>query len=162
MLTRLRPWRPLRLWLSLWLPYKPLIPVSLFFTKPSVSALTIATAAEPAAGNHPSAGTYFDPIDPIREILSGLKGKDFFVNRCLLNLVPTLSSLQVDEIIDNLGGPHPESAIEFFYFLKNGYGFRHSRASQFAIAHLLARKRRPKELSSLLQQMLQEEGTLFV
>ncbi|THF94675.1 hypothetical protein TEA_015537 [Camellia sinensis var. sinensis] len=66
---------------------------------------------------------------------------------------------KVDQILDNLGVEDPESAIKFFNLLRNEYEFRHSWVSQFVIAHVLARKRRLKELRSFVQQMLQEEGS---
>lgn len=135
MLNHIHQWRTLRF------PLKTLIlnPLtSLIFTKPS-----------PA-----------NPTDPVLEIITAFKRNHLFDSHCVVSLVPTLNSLQVDQIIDNLGLEDPESAIKFFNLLRNEYEFRHSRVSQFVIAHVLARKRRLKELRSFLRQMLQEEDFL--
>ncbi|CAL5396334.1 unnamed protein product [Camellia sinensis] len=134
MLNHIHQWRTLRF------PLKTLIlnPLtSLIFTKPS-----------PA-----------NPTDPVLEIITAFKRNHLFDSHCFLSLVPSLNSLQVDQILDNLGVEDPESAIKFFNLLRNEYEFRHSWVSQFVIAHVLARKRRLKELRSFLQQMLQEEGS---
>ncbi|GFZ00187.1 tetratricopeptide repeat (TPR)-like superfamily protein [Actinidia rufa] len=135
MLSRIYQWRPIR--------FRPksqfLIPnFSLLFTKPSVSAANIIYDDEPS--------------DPIREILNKAStSKDLLGNHCFRTLIPTLSSLQIDHIIGNLGVDDPDSAIDFFYLLRNEYGFRGSRVSQFVIAHLLAGKGRLKEVCTVFR-----------
>lgn len=127
---------------------------SLIFTKTSASA-----AAAKIEDDEPT--SLSPPNDTVLEILSGLKtfgsGK-FFREHRFKSLVLTLTSPQIDRIVDHLRIENPNSAVEFFDLLKNEYGFRHSRVSVFLIAHLLAGKRRLRSLRSLIQQMLQREG----
>lgn len=75
-------------------------------------------------------------------------------------LVDRLNSVQVDEVIGDLGIEDPELAIELFYLLKNEHGFRHSRVCSFVVAHVLAGKRRLMELRSFLRELVEEEDFL--
>lgn len=74
-------------------------------------------------------------------------------------LVGRLNSVQVDEVIGDLGIEDPEFSVELFYLLKNEHGFRHSRVCCFVVAHVLAGKRRFRELRSLLREFVEGEGT---
>lgn len=71
------------------------------------------------------------------------------------NEVLKLGPCEIDTIIEKLSS---ENAIGFFFFLQNEFGFKHSRNSQFVIAHLLAEKKRSRALLCHLQLVLQEEG----
>ncbi|PQM39618.1 hypothetical protein Pyn_37811 [Prunus yedoensis var. nudiflora] len=65
---------------------------------------------------------------------------------------------QVDLIIENLSIENLESAFSFFNLLSNEYGFRHSRVSEFVVAHVLVRRRLFKELCLVVKQMVDDEG----
>lgn len=71
--------------------------------------------------------------------------------------VLTLDRPQVDRIIDALRVERPEFAVDFFHLLKDWYQFRHSRVSSFVVSHLLAGKRRFKELQLIIKQLIEEE-----
>lgn len=123
---------------------------SFIFTKPSVSAAKLED--EPLVQN---------PRDTVSEILAGLKSLGFrrFVGRQYFKiLVSTLSQPQVDLIIDSLRIENPTSALDFFYLLRNVYGFRHSRVSRFVVSHVLASKRWFNDLRFVIKQMVDEEG----
>ncbi|KAJ0763846.1 putative tetratricopeptide-like helical domain superfamily [Helianthus annuus] len=85
---------------------------------------------------------------------SRLKSDDGFGS-----MVSGLKCSEVDEVIDYLRMNDADSAVELFELLKNEYGFKHSRRSQFVIAHVLANRRRIKMLRSNFTQMVQEEGS---
>jgi hypothetical protein len=130
---------------------------SLFFTKSSVS--TAKLYDEPTTSS-----AVPNPRDTVREILSGLRsfglirflGGDYF-----RTMVLTLDRPQVDQIIDVLRVESPEFAVGFFHLLKDWYWFRHSRVSWLVVSHILAGKRRFKELQLIIKQMVEEEGMAF-
>ncbi|KAJ7953964.1 Pentatricopeptide repeat-containing protein [Quillaja saponaria] len=102
------------------------------------------------------------PADTVREILVGLKNfelRSFLSGTYFRAIASTLNQPQVDQIIDRLGIENPDSALAFFDFLRNEYGFQHSRVSQFVVAHVLASKRRFKDLHLVVKKMLEEEGS---
>lgn len=71
-----------------------------------------------------------------------------------------LNQCQVDKIIDGLRLESPDLAVAFFHCLRDEYGFQHSRFSRLVVCHVLAGKRRFRDLRLLLKKMLQEEGAL--
>lgn len=88
--------------------------------------------------------------------MGGINGDHYY-----RHIMSTLNQSQVDIIIERLRIEDPESAFSFFDLLRNEYGFRHSRVSIFAVAHVLAANRRFKELRLVVKQMVDEEGMLF-
>lgn len=130
---------------------------SVIIARPSVSAAQLEAE---------SVTTSFvpDQNDPVREILTGLNSFGFgvYVNGCnFRTVVSTLSETVVDAVLDSLRTQNPDSAVAFFYLLRNEYGFRHSEFSQFAVSHILAGKGRFKELHSVIKQLLEEQGSSF-
>ncbi|KAF8378534.1 hypothetical protein HHK36_029877 [Tetracentron sinense] len=117
-----------------------------------------------AAEDEPIDSSIFsNPRDIVREILRGLESfgvKKFVSSYHFQTLILSLSPSQVDQILYFLRGKDSESAVVFFNLMRNEYGFRHSRVSQFVICHIMARKRRLKELRQVLRQMLEEEGSV--
>lgn len=67
----------------------------------------------------------------------------------------------MDQIIDVLRVESPDFAVDFFHLLKDRYQFRHSRASRFIVSHVLAEKKRFKEMQLVIKQMVEEEGMVF-
>lgn len=155
MLSRIHQWRTLPFSLKPPIILNPFN--SLIFTKPSVSA-----AIDDDASPSDESPSHTDDKDTVFYILSGLKTlgfSKFFGDGRFRDIISSLNSSQVDFIIGNLRVEDPESAVELFGLLRSEYGFRHSRLSQLVIAHVLAAKGWTKMLRSLLQQMVQEEGT---
>lgn len=75
-------------------------------------------------------------------------------------LVSGLSAPEADGILEKLRFKYPETALDFFFLLKNEYDFRHSRDSYLSIAHILAKKERFRALRFHLLQMVQIEEFL--
>ncbi|KAL2460176.1 Tetratricopeptide repeat (TPR)-like superfamily protein [Abeliophyllum distichum] len=90
----------------------------------------------------------------IKVNLNSLRGDNWFKN-----VASKLGPEEVGTIINNLCVENAENAIEFFFFLQNELGVKHSRVSQFIIAHILAGKQRPRALLSHLHQVLHEDGS---
>lgn len=65
----------------------------------------------------------------------------------------------MDDVIENLSVENADFVVDFYHLSRNEFGFQHSRVSRFLVSHVLARKRRFKDLRLVLDQMLQEEGT---
>lgn len=76
------------------------------------------------------------------------------------SLVLGLCSSEIGGIIEKLRIDYPETALDFFFLLKNEYCFKHSRESYFFIAHVLAKKERFRALKFQLLQMVQQEDFL--
>lgn len=77
------------------------------------------------------------------------------------SLVSGLGSSEIDEIIWRLLNKNLESALDFFYLLKNDYGFKHSRASYVFVARVLATRQRPRALKIHLRKMVEQEGIIL-
>ncbi|KAM7484469.1 hypothetical protein LguiA_000478 [Lonicera macranthoides] len=155
MLSRIHRWRTLPFFLKPPIILNPFN--SLIFAKPSVSA-----SIEDDASTSDESPSHIDDKDAVFYILSGLKTlgfSKFFGDDRFRVIISSLNSSQVDFIIGNLRVENPESAVELFGVLRSEYGFRHSRVSQLVIAHVLAAKGWMNMLRSLLQQMVQEEGS---
>lgn len=132
------------------LPFPSLNPSTLILTKSSSLISAESLELEPSTTSPATNGSVK---------ATGSSGVKFLgVKRWFETLVSGPNSSQVDEIINYLQTHDPDSAVELFDLLKNEYGFRHSRSSQFVIAHLLASQRQLKALRSNFMQMLQEEG----
>lgn len=104
------------------------------------------------------------PRNAVAEVIAGLRMFD--LGNCVgdhrfKTIIPTLNQPQVDLIIESLTIENPESAFGFFNLLRNEYGFRHSRVSEFIVAHVLAGRRLFKELRLVVKQMVDEEGMVF-
>ena len=69
-----------------------------------------------------------------------------------------LNPHQVDQILLSLEVDNSDSALVFFYLLRNEYEFRHSRLSFFIVSHVFARKGQFKESRRVLEQLVEEEG----
>uniref|UniRef100_A0A7C9E8D1 Pentatricopeptide repeat-containing protein n=1 Tax=Opuntia streptacantha TaxID=393608 RepID=A0A7C9E8D1_OPUST len=160
MLNRLHQWRPHRLPLLL----RPLSAFPcLLFSKSAVSAAAISDDSSPstaaAAADEICTSSI---IDTVHEIVNGLKnyGLHQFLtdNYFRGTLASALDGGTVDQILYKLRAESPELALEFFNFLKYDWGFHHSRASVFVVAHILAQKQRLKQLQELLMSMVQAEG----
>ncbi|XP_060215011.1 putative pentatricopeptide repeat-containing protein At1g13630 isoform X1 [Lycium barbarum] len=80
-------------------------------------------------------------------------------NPCFKNLIFELNSLEIEGIVEKLSVGNTESALEFFFLLRNDYGFKHSRVSYIVIAHILAKKQRFRALKFHLQYLVQQEGS---
>lgn len=129
------------------------------FTKPSVSAAKIEEEPVTASSIDPSAA------EPVREVLTGVRNfglRNFLSGDYFRSAFSRMSQQQVDQIIDCLRRENSDAALFFFYALRNEYGFRHSRNSQFVVAHVLASKRRFRDLQLVIKQMLEQEGTAFI
>lgn len=146
MLNRIHPWK------SLLRRSLNLCPItSLVFTKHSVSASKL----------HDDSAEVSIPDDAVHQILIGLKNfgaSKFLCGHHFQTLASVLNPHQVDQILLGLGVDNSDSALVLFDFLKNEYGFQHSRVSFFLVSHVLAQKRQWKELRRVLEQMVKEEG----
>lgn len=128
---------------------------SVIFARPSASAAHL---------EEESISIVQSQNDPVREILTGLNffGFGAYTGGCnFRTIVPTLSETVVDDVIGSLKTRNPDFAVAFFYLLRNEYMFRHSEFSQFAVSHILAGKRRFKELHSVMKQLLEDQGISF-
>lgn len=67
----------------------------------------------------------------------------------------------MDDVIQSLSVENADFVVDFYHLLRNEFAFQHSRGSRFVVSHVLARKRRFKDLRLVLDQMLQEEGGFF-
>lgn len=156
MLSRIHKWKPYHFARN----SACLCPLTIsIFIKPSVSAAKIEEEPVTAASTVPSAA------DPVREVLTGLRNfglTNFLGGNYFRSLISTLNEQQVDRIIDCLRRENSDAALFFFHALRNEYGFRHSKDSQFVVAHLLASKRRFRDLQLVIKQMLDEEGMTFI
>ncbi|KAJ6431998.1 hypothetical protein OIU84_019295 [Salix udensis] len=143
---------------SLRFPIKPPILTSLsslIFSKLSVSSASNLAAAT------------ITPIaqistDPVHAILSGFRDlgfRQFVSGHYFKDLVLMLNQAQMDDVIQSLSVENADFVVDFYHLLRNEFGFQHSRGSRFVVSHVLARKRRFKDLRLVLDQMLQEEGT---
>ena len=151
MLNRIHQWKPLNFTRK---PRKLCPLIISIFTKPSVSAIKIEEKPVPSSVE----------ADPVRQILTDLKKfglRNFLGENYFGTILSTLNQLHVDRIIDSLRRENLDSALVFFDVLKNEYGYRHSRVSRFVVAHVLASKRRFKDLQIVMKQMVEEEGTDF-
>lgn len=124
---------------------------SLIFTQPSVSAAKLDDEST----------VFPNPRNAVSEVIAGLRM--FGLGNCVgdhrfKTIIPTLNQPQVDLIIESLSTENPESAFGFFNLLRNEYAFRHSRVSEFIVAHVLAGRRLFKELRLFVKQMVDEEG----
>lgn len=130
---------------------------SVILSRPSVSAAQLEAESV-------TTSFVLNQNDPVREILTGLNSFGFraYVGGCnFQTLVSTLSENVVDGVLCSLRTQNPDFAVAFFYLLRDEYGFRHSEFSQFAVFHILAGKRRFKELHSITKQLLEEQGISF-
>lgn len=133
----------------------------LFFTKSSAfSSISAAAAAAVVA--------VFPLKDAVAQIISHFNSSPFRYSHKLLldclrtsnwfrNEVPKLEPPEIDAIIEKISS---HSAIEFFFFLQNEFGYKHSENSQFVAAHLLAEKSRSRALQCHMQMVIQEKGNL--
>ncbi|PIN14975.1 hypothetical protein CDL12_12388 [Handroanthus impetiginosus] len=85
-------------------------------------------------------------------LFNSLRNNNWFRNEVL-----KLGTSEIDTIIEKLSSEH---AIGFFFLLQNVLGVKHSRNSQFVIAHILAGKKRLRALRCHMERVLQEEGNL--
>lgn len=132
---------------------------SLFFSKPVFSFSTVAAANQELAEE-----------DTASLILSRLFKNGSFYRRGFAksvgrepdfkSLVSRLGSSEIDDIIGTLLNKNLESALDFFYLLKNDYGFKHSRAAYVVVARVLATRQRPRALKLHLREMVQQEGII--
>ncbi|XP_055808792.1 putative pentatricopeptide repeat-containing protein At1g13630 [Solanum dulcamara] len=77
---------------------------------------------------------------------------------CFKNLILELNSSEIEGIVEKLSFENSESALEFFFLLRNDYGFNHSRVSHIVVAHVLAEKQRFRALKIHLKHLVQQEG----
>lgn len=89
-------------------------------------------------------------------------GKILRGDPCFKISILELNSSEIEDIVEKLSFENSESALEFFFLLRNDYGFNHSRASHIAVAHVLAKKQRFRALKIHLQHLVQQEGILFI
>ncbi|KAJ6312404.1 hypothetical protein OIU77_014024 [Salix suchowensis] len=141
---------------SLRFPIKPLTLTSLsslIFSKLSVASASNLAATTPIAQIS---------TDPVHAILSGFRDlgfRQFASGHYFKDLVLMLNQAQMDDVIQSLSAENADFVVDFYHLLRNEFGFQHSRGSRFVVSHVLARKRRFKDLRLVLDQMLQEEGT---
>ncbi|KAK0573187.1 hypothetical protein LWI29_004132 [Acer saccharum] len=135
---------------------------SLIFSNSTVSAAKL-DSHEPTVITTSISPIDPNPSDPVRDIVADLKNLGFrrFIGE---NYVRDFDDLrlnesQVDRIFDCLRTESPVVAVQLFHWLRSEYGFKHSRYSSFVVSHVLASKKRFKELRFVLEQMLQEEGS---
>lgn len=156
MLNRIKKWKPYQISRN----SACLGPLTIsIFTKSSVSAAKVEEEPVIVASTVPFAA------DPVREVLSGLRNfglTNFLGGNYFRSVISTLNQLHVDRIIDCLRRENSDAALFFFHALRNEYGFRHSKDSQFVVAHVLASKRRFRDLQLVIRQMLDEEGMTFI
>lgn len=104
-----------------------------------------------------------NPRDTVGGVLAGLRSfglRRFVSGDYFQTVVLTLSGPQVDQIIDALRVERPDFAVDFFHILSEEYGFLHSRVSRFIASHVLAGKRRFKEMQLVIKQTVEEEDVL--
>lgn len=134
---------------------------SFFFTNPSFSvAAALKFAGDGADGekietfSHPSDDTVFG----LMSSLSFFGPRRFLGYNKFKDVILSLSSAQVDRIVDYLMIENPGCAVEFFYLLKNEYGFRFSKRCAFSVFHVLAGMRRLRDLRKLMNELVRDEG----
>lgn len=136
---------------------------SWIFSRPTVSAAKLNMDENATISNSFTPVDSY-PSDPVCQTVANLKllgSKGVIEGRHLQSIVPLLTESQVDQIIDCLRIKNPSYAVAFFNCLRNDYGLKQSRVSSFVICHILASNRKFKELRSILEQMLQDEGNFF-
>lgn len=128
---------------------------SLKFCKTSVSA---ARAEDDTVNSyHPS--NLENTVSQILAYLKRVHPKTIVESCYSRDLFSSLSISQVDQIIEKLGVEKSELAVIFFNLLRNDYGFCHSRPSVFVVSHVLAERKRMKELRTVLMQMVEQEDS---
>lgn len=136
---------------------------SFFFTIPSFS--TAADAALKFAGdgaNGEKMETFSHPSDyTICGLISSLHifgARRFLDDDRFKILILSLDSSQVDRIVDFMRITNPVCAVDFFYLLKNKYGYRFSKGCVFSVSHVLAGMTMMRELRKILNELVQDEG----
>lgn len=134
---------------------------SFFFTNPSFSvAAALKLDGDGADGetietfSHPSD----DRVFGLMSSLSFFGARRFLGDNKFKDVILGLDSAQVDRIVDYLRIENPGCAVEFFYLLKNKYGFRVSKRCVFGVFHVLAGMRRLRELRKLMNELVRDEG----
>ncbi|KAK4842443.1 hypothetical protein QYF36_021776 [Acer negundo] len=135
---------------------------SLVFSNSTVSAAKL-DSHEPTVITTSISPNDPNPSDPVRDIVADLKNLGFrrFIGENYIRDFDDLrlNESQVDRIFDCLRTESPDVAVQLFHWLRNVYGFKHSRYSSFVVSHVLAGKKRFEELRFVLEQMLQDEGS---
>lgn len=132
-----------------------------FFTNPSFSvAAAVKMAGDGAYSekietfSHPSEDSVFG----LMSSLSFFGPGRFLGDNKFKDLILRLDSGQVDYIFDYLRIRNPVFAVDFFFLLRNEYGFRVSKSCVFGVSHVLAGMRRLRELRVLMSELVHEEG----
>lgn len=138
---------------------------SFFFTNPSFSvAAALKFDGDGADGekietfSHPSDDTIYG----LMSSLNFFGARRFLGDNKFKDVILSLDSAQVDRIVDYLIIRNPGCAVEFFYLLKNKYGFRVSKRCLFGVFHVLAGMRRLRELRKLMNELVRDEGECVV
>ncbi|CAH9070765.1 unnamed protein product [Cuscuta europaea] len=149
---------------------KSRFPLSTIFCRPAISAAALLVSSK-----DPSISTPY-PITPspsslarneaARKLLflfSGLFAKGHTIEKLCHDprfggLLSRVNASEVESIVELLRLKRPHLAVDFFLLAKE-LGFKHSTFCKIIVAHVLAGKRQLKELRSLLQEMVNEEGS---
>lgn len=134
---------------------------SFFFTNPSFSvAAALKFAGDVADGEKIETFSYpsDDTIYGLMSSLSFFGPRRFLGDNKFKDVILSLNSAQVDRIVEYLMIENPDCAVEFFYLLKNEYGFRVSKRCVFGVFHVLAGMRRLRELRKLMNKLVRDEG----
>lgn len=135
---------------------------SFFFTNPSFSV----AAALKFDGDGVKIETFSHPSDDticgLMSSLSFFGPRRFLGDNKFKDVILSLNSAQVGRIVDLLMIQNPGCAVEFFYLLKNKYGFRVSKRCVFGVFHVLAGTRRLRELRKLMNELVRDEGECVV
>lgn len=141
-------------------PKKP--PKNPFFFNPFSSYATVAAAVEVPTNDAASSAIFTRLINFNYRDKRGLLKRFLGHDPELKTLISSLIVPEIDGIIGKLRIEYPETALDFFFLLKNEYGFKHSRVSYFFIANILAKKERFRALKLHLLQMVQQEGSTIL
>ncbi|CAH9134477.1 unnamed protein product [Cuscuta epithymum] len=149
---------------------KSRFPLSTIFCRPAISAAALVVSSE-----EPSISTPY-PITPSQSsparneaarkllfLFSGLSAKGLTVEKLCHDprfggLLSRVNASEVESIVELLRLKRPHLAVDFFFLAKE-LGFKHSVCCQLIVAHVLAGKRQLREMRSLLEEMVNEEGS---
>ncbi|KAK9125621.1 hypothetical protein Scep_014467 [Stephania cephalantha] len=140
--------------------WKPLLLSQKTLNLSSYNSIILSRSSFSAVALQDLCTSIFHLVDPVEEIVEGLKSfgsKDFLNSNHVRTLISCLNNLQVEHILYDRGKSKPDSALFFFDSLRNEYGFHLSRVSQLIVCHIFARKGHLKALRIVLRQILDEE-----
>lgn len=139
-------------------PLKPQLPYSILLLKSSFSAASLAVDHPEPPPTTTTKIAFSNILTFFQTYCTKGSAKLLKADPCYKNLIFELNELEIEDIVEKLSVENSDSALEFFFLLRNDYGFKHSRVSHVIVAHVLAKKQRFRALKFHLQNLVQEEG----